>query len=50
MSLDIPLGQRMTTTISVAAPAVGTNAVLVLQSSKNSQVIFRDDAEMFKLQ
>ena len=36
--LDIPLGSRTTTSISVTTPASGSNAVLVLQSSKNGQV------------
>lgn len=48
--LDIPLGSRTTTSISVTTPASGSNAVLVLQSSKNGQVIFRDDGEKLKLQ
>jgi hypothetical protein len=48
--LDIPLGSRTNTSISVTTPASGSNAVLVLQSSKNSQVIFRDDGEKLKLQ
>ena len=48
--LDIPLGSRTTTSISVTTPASGSNAVLVLQSSKNGQVIFRDDGEQLKLQ
>ena len=48
--LDIPLGSRTTTSISVSTPASGSNAVLVLQSSKNGQVIFRDDGEQLKLQ
>jgi len=33
----------------VSAPASGTTAVLVLQSSKDGQVIFRDDAQVFTL-
>ncbi len=48
--LDIPLGSRTTPSISVTTPSSGTNAVLVLQSSKNGQVIFRDDAEKLQLQ
>ena len=47
--LNIPLGQHMTTTIQVSAPPNGTTAVLILQSSKNSQVIFRDDGQVFTL-
>jgi hypothetical protein len=47
--LNIPLGQHMTTTIAVSAPANGTTAVLILQSSKNGQVIFRDDGQLFTL-
>jgi hypothetical protein len=50
MTLQIPLGSHMTTSISVTAPSSGTTAVLVLQSSKGGQVIFRDDAESFSLQ
>ena len=48
-SLQIPLGSHVTTSISVAAPASGSSAVLILQSSKSGQVIFRDDAEAFSL-
>jgi hypothetical protein len=50
MRLDIPLGQRATLTIAVTAPATGTSAFLVLQSSKDSRVIFRDDGQEFRLQ
>jgi hypothetical protein len=48
--LEIPLGSRTNTTISVTAPSSGSNAVLILQSSKNGQVIFKDDGEKLKLQ
>jgi hypothetical protein len=48
--LDIPLGQRTTTSISVAAPSSGTSAVLALQSSKGGGLVFRDDGEPFDLQ
>jgi hypothetical protein len=47
--LDIPLGSRTNTSITVTAPSSGTSAVLVLQSSKNGETIFRDDAEKFSL-
>jgi len=50
MRLTIPLGQRTTITINVTAPSTGTAAVLILQSSKDGRVIFRDDAQQFKLQ
>jgi hypothetical protein len=50
VQLDIPLGTRKTTSISVTAPASGSAAVLVLQASKGGTVIFRDDGEAFKLQ
>jgi hypothetical protein len=50
MRLDIPLGQRATATISVAAPASGAAAFLVLQAAKDGVVIFRDDAQQFRLQ
>ena len=50
VQLDIPLGSRKTTSISVTAPASGTAAVLVLESSKGGSVIFRDDGQVFKLQ
>ena len=48
-TLQIPLGSHATTSISVTAPASGSSAVLILQSSKSGQVIFRDDAEAFTL-
>ena len=50
MHLDIALGQHQTVTIPVTAPAAGTTAVLVLQSGKAGQVIFRDDGQQFRLQ
>ena len=50
MHLDIPLGQRAMVTIAVTAPAAGTSAVLVLQSSKDGRTLFRDDAQQFGLQ
>jgi hypothetical protein len=50
MILDIPPGQRAMVTIAVTAPATGTSAVLVLQSSKDGRVLFRDDAQQFALQ
>jgi hypothetical protein len=50
VQLDIPLGSRKTTSISVTTPASGSGAVLVLQSSKSGSVIFRDEGEAFKLQ
>jgi len=50
MRLTIPLGQRTTTAVNVMAPSTGTSAVLVLQSSKDGRVIFRDDAQQFQLQ
>ena len=50
MHLDIPLGQRKTVSLSVTAPSTGNNAFLILQSSKDSVVIFRDDAQQFRLQ
>jgi len=48
--LDIPLGRHATATIAVTTPSSGTSAVLVLQSSKGGQTIFRDDAQTFTLQ
>jgi hypothetical protein len=39
----------MNTTIAVTTPSSGTTGVLILQSSKNGQVIFRDDAQVFTL-
>jgi hypothetical protein len=50
MHLDIPLAGHATVTASVAAPSAGTTAVLVLQSSKDGTVLFRDDGELFTLQ
>lgn len=50
MHLDIPLAGHATVTASVTAPPAGTTAVLVLQSSKNGTVLFRDDGEAFTLQ
>jgi len=50
MRLAIPLGQRQTITIGVTTPAAGTTAVLVLQSSKDGRVIFRDDGQQLRLQ
>jgi len=50
MHVDVALGQRATASLTVTAPSSGTNAVLILQSSKNGVVIFRDDAELFRLQ
>jgi hypothetical protein len=47
--LDIPLGSRTTTSISVTAPSSGSAAVLILQASKNGQTIFSDDGEQFTL-
>ena len=49
MHLDIPLAGHATVTATVTAPASGTTAVLILQSSKNGQVIFRDDGHVFTL-
>jgi len=49
MRLTIPLGQRQTVTIGVTTPATGSTAVLVLQSSKDGRVIFRDDGQLFRL-
>jgi hypothetical protein len=49
MHLDIPLAGHATVTATVTAPASGTTAVLILQSSKNGQVIFRDDGQVFTL-
>jgi hypothetical protein len=49
MHLDIPLAGHATVTATVTAPASGTTAVLILQSSKNGQVIFRDDGPVFTL-
>jgi len=50
MHVDIPLGQRTMVTIGVTAPTAGTTATLVLQSSKDGRVIFRDDGQRFQLQ
>jgi hypothetical protein len=50
MRLTIPLGQRQTVTVGVTTPTTGSTAVLVLQSSKDGRVIFRDDAQQFRLQ
>jgi hypothetical protein len=50
MHVDVPLGRHVMAPISVTAPASGTTAVLVLQSTKNGNVVFRDDAETFRLQ
>ena len=50
MRLAIPLAQRQTVTIGVTTPASGSAAVLVLQSSKDGRVIFRDDGQQFRLQ
>jgi hypothetical protein len=50
MHLDIPLAGHATVTANVTAPSAGTSAVLVLQSSKNGTVLFRDDGEVFTLQ
>ncbi len=50
MRVDIPLGQKAMVTIAVTVPATGTSAVLVLQSSKDGRMLFRDDAEQFGLQ
>ena len=49
MRLDIPLAGHATVTATVTAPASGTTAVLILQSSKNGQVIFRDNGQVFTL-
>jgi hypothetical protein len=45
-----PVRAHTTTSISVTAPSNGTTAVLVLQSSKDGQIIFRDDAQTLQLQ
>jgi hypothetical protein len=50
MHLDVPLAGHAPLTANVTAPASGTTAVLVLQSSKNGIVLFRDDGELFTLQ
>jgi hypothetical protein len=49
MGLTIPLGQRQTVTIGVTTPTTGSTAVLVLQSSKDGRVIFRDDGQQLHL-
>jgi hypothetical protein len=49
MRLTIPLGQRQTITIGVTTPTTGSTAVLVLQSSKDGRVVFRDDGQLFRL-
>lgn len=50
MHVDVPLAGHVNLTAKVTAPSSGTTAVLVLQSSKNGSVIFRDDGEAFTLQ
>ena len=50
MHVEVPLAGHVTVTASVTAPSSGTTAVLVLQSSKNGTVLFRDEAEAFTLQ
>jgi hypothetical protein len=50
MRVSIPLGQRLVMPITVRAPATGTRTFLVLQSTKDGQVLFRDDSESFTLQ
>ncbi len=49
-TLNIPLGSRMNTTIMVKAPSSGSTGVLILQSSKNGNVVFHDEGEVFLLQ
>ncbi len=49
-TLNIPLGSRMNTTITVKAPSSGSTGVLILQSSKNGSVVFHDEGEVFQLQ
>lgn len=48
--LDIPFDHRMNTTVMVHAPSGATIAVLVLLSSQNGNVIFRDEGDVFQLQ
>ncbi len=50
MHVDVPLAGHVNVTATVTAPSAGSTAVLVLQSSKNGSVIFRDDGESFTLQ
>jgi hypothetical protein len=50
MGVSVPLGGHVTVSISVKAPATGSRGYLVLQSSKGSVPLFREDEEWFTLQ
>ena len=49
MKVDLPLGSHAPISSSVTASSSGSSAVLVLQSSKGGQTVFRDDAEILNL-
>jgi hypothetical protein len=50
MQVTVPLGQHVMVPITVTAPTTGLRGYLILQSSQNGTVIFREDAQWFVLQ
>lgn len=50
MTLEVPLGGRVTQPITVAAPASGSTATLILEARKGGRLLFREDAQSFQLQ